>query len=95
MKTYTIPSHIESIGIGVFPDTLQSLTVGKSLKKFDEVPTLNNGNLKEFKVSRNNKYFSSRDGVLYNKNKTKIVAYPNGKKQHKSQFLRKLILSVN
>nr|WP_300409811.1 leucine-rich repeat domain-containing protein [uncultured Ruminococcus sp.] len=80
MKTYTIPSHIESIGIGVFPDTLQSLTVGKSLKKFDEVPTLNNRNFKEFKVSRNNKYFSSRDGVLYNKNKTKIVAYPNGKK---------------
>ena len=80
LKNYTIPSHIESIGIGVFPDTLQSLTVGKSLKKFDEVPTLNNRNLKEFKVSRNNKYFSSRDGVLYNKNKTKIVAYPTGKK---------------
>lgn len=69
-----------TIGKGVFPDTLQSLTVGKSLKKFDEIPTLNNRNLKEFKVSRNNKYFSSRDGVLYNKNKTKIVAYPNGKK---------------
>ena len=63
-------------------DELNGIIKNKYLKysKKDNIKKDNNRNLKEFKVSRNDKYFSSRDGVLYNKNKTKIVAYPNGKK---------------
>lgn len=80
MKTYTIPPQISSIGVGVFSSNLQTLVIGKGLKNIEETFTLNNKNLKEIRVSKNNKYFSSKDGVLYDKNKTKIIAYPNGKK---------------
>lgn len=36
-------------------------------------------NLKEFIVHPENKYFSSEDGILFNKNKTALINYPNGK----------------
>lgn len=38
-----------------------------------------NHKIKEFKVSENNKFYSSEDGVLYNKPKTILLAYPKAK----------------
>ena len=35
--------------------------------------------LKEIKVADNNENYTDEDGVLYNKNKTEIIRYPNGK----------------
>lgn len=36
--------------------------------------------LEEYNVSENNEYFSSENGVLYNKDKTILIDYPNNKK---------------
>ena len=36
-------------------------------------------NLKEINVSASNKYYSSQNGILFNKNKTVLLAYPLGK----------------
>ena len=36
-------------------------------------------NLKKFVVSNDNPRYSAIDGVLYNKNKTKLLSYPNAK----------------
>ncbi len=41
----------------------------------------NNRNLVEYVVDPNNPNYSSLDGVLYNKNKTKLIAYPYGKNE--------------
>jgi hypothetical protein len=38
-----------------------------------------NKNISEFIVDSNNPNYSSEDGVLYNKNKTVLIAYPKGK----------------
>lgn len=38
------------------------------------------GKIKTYKVSRSNPRYSSRDGVLYNKDKTKLLCYPQEKK---------------
>lgn len=38
------------------------------------------GRIKKFKVSRANPWYSSQDGVLYNKDKTMLFCYPQGKK---------------
>lgn len=84
IKSYTVPPQITKLNASAFPDSLKSLTIGKGLKTFNGVFSLGMFvPVEEIKVSRNNKYFSSKDGVLYNKNKTKLIAYPGGKKSSK------------
>ena len=84
IKSYTVPPQITKLSASAFPMELKSLTIGRGVKTIKNeggfhlfVP------LEEIKVSRNNKYFSSKDGVLYNKKKTKLIAYPGGKKTSK------------
>ena len=84
IKSYTIPPQVTKVDYTSFPKALKTLIIGKGLKIFgtDSIMGLSFP-VEEFKVSRNNKYFSSKDGVLYNKKKTKLIAYPGGKKTSK------------
>ena len=84
IKSYTIPPQVTKVDYTSFPKALKTLIIGKGLKIFgtDSIMGLSFP-VEEFKVSRNNKYFSSKDGVLYNKKKTKLIAYPGGKKTAK------------
>ena len=83
-KSYTIPPQVTKVDESSFPRYLKTLIVGKGLKEFDGTYSLASfPSLEKIKVSRNNKYFSSKDGVLYNKKKTKLIAYPRGKKTSK------------
>ena len=41
----------------------------------------NSPSFKEIIVSPDNEYFSSEDGVLFNKDKTLLISYPNGKSE--------------
>ena len=84
IKSYTVPPQITKLHASAFPNSLKSLTIGKGLKTFNGVYSLGMFvPVEEIKVSRNNKYFSSKDGVLYNKNKTNLIAYPGGKRSSK------------
>ena len=84
IKSYTIPPQVTKVDDSSFPRYLKTLIVGKGLKEFDGTYSLASfPSLEKIKVSRNNKYFSSKDGVLYNKKKTKLIAYPGGKKTSK------------
>ena len=84
IKSYTIPPQVTKVDDTSFPRYLKTLIVGKGLKEFDGTYSLASfPSLEKIKVSRNNKYFSSKDGVLYNKKKTKLLGYPGGKKTSK------------
>ena len=83
-KSYTIPPQVTKVDESSFPRYLKTLIVGKGLKEFDGTYSLASfPSLEKIKVSRNNKYFSSKDGVLYNKKKTKLLGYPGEKKTSK------------
>ncbi|MDE6615222.1 MAG: leucine-rich repeat domain-containing protein, partial [Lachnospiraceae bacterium] len=58
------------------------LTVGKNIKHVYLAGSLRKGELDitKFKVASGNKYFTVVDGVLFNKNKTGLIYYPNAKK---------------
>lgn len=64
---------------------LETIDVGECLSKniadFSHVTTLVNcKNFKNFKVSKNNKKYSVKNGILYNKNKTQLIMIPMNKK---------------
>ena len=51
-------------------------------------------NLKEINVNTNNKYFMSEDGVLFNKDKTKLIKYPLGKDDIKQYQIPKEVINI-
>ena len=60
-----IPSEIDEKSV---------TTIGKHV--FSDCDSLTSIN-----VEKNNKYFSSQDGILFNKDKSKLLCYPCGKKE--------------
>ena len=74
---YEIPSsvtHIEENSF--FNEYLQSLTIPASVAQISD-PPFSCENLKEFNVAKENLFYSSQDGVLFNKNKTELLAFPS------------------
>lgn len=82
-----IPEGIISIETSAFNSckNLEEINFPSSLNYFREY-TFDNTSLKNIVVSAGNKYFSSIDGVLFNKDKTAIILYPN-KREDKSYIV--------
>lgn len=84
LKAITIPDNVTSIGYAAFRACtgLVSINIGSGFRSNKSaLPSIFDGctNLKEIKVSNNNSYYSSLDGVLFDKNKTEIILYPRMK----------------
>ncbi len=60
-------------------DYITSITFPKSLESIGYLSVYACDSLNSFYVDEDNKYFSVEDGILYNKDKTKLVYYPSGR----------------
>jgi hypothetical protein len=80
LKSIKLPSSLEKIGdyaFSVCPFT--EITISENVSTIGSYVFSADKSLKNINVSDKNKYFSSVDGVLYNKDKTVIEIYPLGK----------------
>jgi len=60
-------------------EQLTEITISESLWRYGEYAVYSNRQLKKIEVSDENPYFMSDDGVLFNKQKTTLLAYPVGR----------------
>lgn len=97
-QKYTIPNTITALRSKSFyhADNLKEIVIPASLKSFGfswETPVnvfLYANSIEKFTVSKSNKKFSAKDGVLFNKNKTVLYAYPCAK-SNKSYTIPKTV----
>lgn len=79
----TISNTVKSIGNRAFwgCDKLTELMLPASLVSIDDYAIENCPELRSIVVDEDNPYFSSEDGIFYNKDKSKLIVYPAGKNQ--------------
>ena len=79
----TIPDSVMRIGNSTFYGCsgLSSVTIGSGVTSIGECAFSGCNSLSDITVSEQNKNYSSEDGVLFNKDKTELVLYPNGKNE--------------
>ena len=81
LTSITIPNSVTSIGGSAFCYclSLTSVTIPNSVTKIGNGAFSGCSSLTSINVDSNNPNYSSVDGVLFNKDKTTLVAYPGGK----------------
>lgn len=81
LKNVTIGSNVTEIGFSAFHycTALENIVIPAGVESIGVEAFSLCFNLKSIEVDENNKYFSSsKDGVLFNKDKTAIIFYPIG-----------------
>lgn len=98
LKEIKLPSSVTGIGYNAFYQSgLTKFNVGKNVKDIssntyvDEV--FYGTKIKKITVSKHNKKYSAKNGVLYNKEKTKLIYYPS-KKKDKSFVIPKTVEKI-
>ncbi len=80
MERHTVPNNVKSIYIGKSIYSVDELIYNGYITNSDlrvSIPT--NHRYENIEVSNANKYYSSKDGVLYNKDQTELICYPADK----------------
>ena len=74
-----IPNTVTKIGAWSFSgcDNITGITIPASVTEIGDAPFNGCYNLKNITVAADNPNYSSEGGILYNKNKTELVAYPS------------------
>ena len=82
LKNITIPDGVTEIGMYAFSNCtlLTGITIPDSVTEIRVGAFSGCTGLTGINVDKNNIYYSSSDGVLFNKEKTAIIVYPKGKK---------------
>ena len=80
-SSYTVPSTVENLSAGAFGQchNLTNLTLPVSVKNIERGAINYCWKLQTISVASANPNYRSVGGILYNNNKTEIVAYPFGK----------------
>ena len=85
LVSITIPDSVTSMEDDVFSgcSSLVCITIPESVTSIEYGTFEGCSSLESINVNENNKYYVSENGILFNKNKTKIIKYPAGKKDMK------------
>jgi hypothetical protein len=78
-SSYKIPDSVKNIMWGVFFDStkLKTLTIGMNLEEYQRWDgVMGHSSISVFKTVKNCKNYTCEDGVLYDKNMTRLEAYP-------------------
>ena len=80
LKSITIPDGVKEIGYAAFSECagLVSAKIPDNVTKIGDSAFINCANLTKIDVTAGNKYYSSANGVLFNKDKSEIICYPAG-----------------
>lgn len=84
LPSQTNEKAVTSIGVGAFyygngHSLIRSVTIPESVKQIGEVAFYYCPQLQEIKVDEGNEFFSSQEGVLFDKAKERLITYPAGK----------------
>ncbi len=81
LENLEIPESVTKIENGAFDECkkLKSIKIPASVTSIEYYPFNNCTSLTSINVDSSNQYFASVNGVLFNKEKEKIVKYPEGK----------------
>ena len=81
ITSITIPNGVKSIGDYAFNDcdNLKYVTIPASVTSLGKAPFKFNKSIVSISVDNNNSKYSSIDGILFNKNKTVLMRYPEAK----------------
>ena len=81
--TVEIPDGVTTISIFAFYGctSLTEINIPDSVTYISERVFMSSSSLTAINVSENNQYYTSVDGVLFNKHITKLMWYPTGKKE--------------
>ena len=81
LTSVIIPDSVTSIDEYAFwkCGALTSVSIGSGVTNIGRHPFKDCPNLSSFTVNTNNLFYSSQDGVLYNKNQTVLIDFPEGK----------------
>ena len=80
LKSITIPDGVKEIGYAAFSECagLVSVKIPDNVTKIGDSASINCANLTKIDVTAGNKYYSSANGVLFNKDKSELICYPAG-----------------
>ena len=82
LKSVVIPNSVTNVGRDAFRGckSLTKVVVGKNVSKIVGNPFYNCSKLNNFSVKSGSKKFAVSNGILFSKDKKKLVVYPAGKK---------------
>lgn len=83
LEAFTLPAGLEILGSQVLYDTaVSTVKISKDARISEtEIAAFCAPTITAFEVEEGNKYFTSQDGVLYDKTMYKLVAFPAGRTQ--------------
>lgn len=85
LNNLSLPEGIKIIDECVWKDctSLEKVNIPSTIEQISATAFDGCSKLKEIVVDEKNNYYTSEDGVLFNKNKTKLCLYPSAKEQCK------------